>query len=504
MTTTIGPELYADLVEAATAPDFKLWLGQVRDTGGCAEPIHLWGRSRTIYSATGEVLAECEPGRLLVACGNRRRSRCPSCSETYRADTFQLIKAGLVGGKTVPDTVAGHPKVFATFTAPSFGAVHHRVLGPNGKVKRCHPHGANLCRRRHRADDPELGQPLNPDTYDYVGAVLWNTLATKLWARTTQVVNRHTARLLGISQRDWPSSGRVSVAKVAEYQSRGVVHFHAIFRLDGPERADPPPAGASSDVVCEAIRQAAATAAIEPPPCDSFDDMNPIVWGEQLDLRPIGADANGPNLTDGQVAGYVAKYATKGAEAAGTIDQPLACRYCKDKGQVTASGKTTTCEHCDGDGQRLRPGDYLLPSHAMKMIETCWALGGLAELECLRLRQWAHMLGFRGHFATKSRRYSTTLGCLRGARQQWRNLRTLHAHHIDPATPVRRIGVVDLGDFDTDQDTVLVVGNWSYTGRGHTLGQAMYARTIAHDITENRRIARHLLAQEAWFGAGAA
>ena len=27
----------------------------------------------------------------------------------------------------------------------------------------------------------------------------------------------------------------------------------------------------------------------------------------------------------------------------------------------------------------------------------------------LRLRPWAHMLGFRGHFSTKSRRYSTTL-----------------------------------------------------------------------------------------------
>ena len=30
-----------------------------------------------------------------------------------------------------------------------------------------------------------------------------------------------------------------------------------------------------------------------------------------------------------------------------------------------------------------------------------------------RLRRWAHMLGFGGHFSTKSRRYSTTLGALR-------------------------------------------------------------------------------------------
>ncbi|MGV9305515.1 replication initiator [Nonomuraea sp. NPDC003727] len=38
----------------------------------------------------------------------------------------------------------------------------------------------------------------------------------------------------------------------------------------------------------------------------------------------------------------------------------------------------------------------------------------------LRLTQWAHMLGFRGHFSTKSRRYPTTLGVLRNARQQLR------------------------------------------------------------------------------------
>jgi hypothetical protein len=326
---------------------------------------------------------------------------------------------------------------------------------------------------------------------------MWNALATKLWARTTQLANRHAALTLGISQREWPSTGRVSVAKVAEYQSRGVVHFHAIFRLDGPEPADPSPAGASIAVLCEAIRQAAATAAVEPPRSKALDRPGPVVWGEQLDLRPIGADVNGHNLTDGQVAGYVAKYATKGAEASGTIDRPLACRYCKGKGYVAADGKGIACEHCDGDGQRVRPGEYQLSPHAMKMIETCWALGGLGELEHLRLRPWSHMLGFRGHFATKSRRYSTTLGCLRAARQEWRNQRTLYAHHVDPATPVLRIRVRDLADFEADQDTVLVIGNWTFSGRGHTPGQSLYARTIAEDLGESRRIARQAAMQEA-------
>ena len=37
-----------------------------------------------------------------------------------------------------------------------------------------------------------------------------------------------------------------------------------------------------------------------------------------------------------------------------------------------------------------------------------------------RLRRWTHMLGFGGHFATKTRRYSTTHKTLRAQRRIWR------------------------------------------------------------------------------------
>jgi hypothetical protein len=174
MTPTIHPDLYGDLIEVASRTDFAAWQGMVRSIRGCAEPVQLWGHSCTLHAGTGEVLSQREPGRLLVACGNRRRARCPSCSETYRADTFHLIKAGLVGGKSVPDSVAERRKVFATFTAPSFGPVHHRTVGTDGKVRRCHPRGPVYCRRRHRRDDRELGEPLDAASYDYVRAVIWN------------------------------------------------------------------------------------------------------------------------------------------------------------------------------------------------------------------------------------------------------------------------------------------------------------------------------------------
>jgi hypothetical protein len=63
----------------------------------------------------------------------------------------------------------------------------------------------------------------------------------------------------------------------------------------------------------------------------------------------------------------------------------------------------------DGDLDRLDE----LPTHVAELVRACWALGGRRELEGLRLRPWAHMLGFGGHWSTKSRRYSTTFTVLR-------------------------------------------------------------------------------------------
>jgi hypothetical protein len=53
---------------------------------------------RTVYATDREPDAT-----LLKACGNRRASVCSSCSATYQADSFQLLTAGLRGGKGVPE-----------------------------------------------------------------------------------------------------------------------------------------------------------------------------------------------------------------------------------------------------------------------------------------------------------------------------------------------------------------------------------------------------------------
>src|SRR5690242_11874943 len=200
--------LNTQLLDRATRPDYHQWLAGTAAAGGCTRPVRLHGTIRDLDPATGEVLRTLDtdtlPDRVLyVPCGDRRASVCPACAETYRADTYQLIKAGLAGGKGVPDTVAGHPCVFATFTAPSFGPVHTRRQQANGRPARCRPrrkhavcpHGRRTsCGLRHEEADPCLGRPLCPDCYDYQGAVVWNAHAPELWRRTTIAIRRHIAK----------------------------------------------------------------------------------------------------------------------------------------------------------------------------------------------------------------------------------------------------------------------------------------------------------------------
>jgi hypothetical protein len=92
------------------------------------------------------------------------------------------------------------------------------------------------------------------------------------------------------------------------------------------------------------------------------------------------------------------------------------------------------------------------------------------------------MLGFRGHYSTRSRRYSTTLAALRQARRDWRDQRLRAGRGYSGKN-----NVTDAGD-----ETILVIGEWQYIGRGHSPGEAIFARTIARDLSENRRLTHHI------------
>jgi len=99
----------------------------------------------------------------------------------------------------------------------------------------------------------------------------------------------------------WPGGApqaRVAAAsRVAEFQARGLVHFHAIIRLDGAEdRATAPGVAVSPEELCDAIREAAGRARL-----DGDADISPQLLRSRCELPTAlaGATAWHANLREG-------------------------------------------------------------------------------------------------------------------------------------------------------------------------------------------------------------
>lgn len=205
--------------------------------------------------------------------------------------------------------------MFATLTAPSFGAVHSSAINANGAIKPCHPRrDGPSCTVRHAEGDSLLGQALDPNRYDYAGAALWNNRAGELWHMFTVYLRRNLAEMIGVSRSKLSKVLRVEYAKVAEYQARGVVHFHAVIRLDGAEGPGAhPPIGIDTDTLCEAITAAVRAARIVILAAQG-EHQRVLHWGTQLDIRPVAMDAE---WTDQKVARYIAKWRDQGSRGRG-------------------------------------------------------------------------------------------------------------------------------------------------------------------------------------------
>ncbi len=224
--------------------------------------------------------------------------------------------------------------------------------------------------------------------------MLFNNHAGQLWQRFTNRLRREIAARAGLTQRELKERVRLSYGKVAEFQKRG---RSALPCRDPTRRTGRPghssPTWATVDLLADAIRAAAAHSytsvsvpAAEDQPARTFR------WGTQLDIRPVKAFGDGSDITEQAVASYVAKYATKAAENTGTLDRRI--------------------------GELAELDRHRVPDHTRRLIEACKTLDPLYPDR--RLWAWAHMLGFRGHFSTKSRRYSTTLSELRQTRAEYR------------------------------------------------------------------------------------
>jgi hypothetical protein len=545
-------------VARAARPDYPAWLNHVKSAAACTRPVRLAGSMATVDTVTGRVLSErytadLPDGVIYKPCGNRRESVCPSCSERYKRDAYQIVRAGLVGGKGVTEDVAAHPAVFPTFTAPSFGEVHTRKVKRHTCGRRidcdcrpepCHarrdfavcPHGVKLvCFARHTETDRNLGSPLCMDCYDYDAQAVWNLHAAELWRRTTIAANRHihrAARLAGIpdvpvvtydkdgrKRTRWASPVRLEFGKAAEMQRRAAIHLHCVVRLDGndPDRSGivPPPPGLTAKDLKAAIEHAAAVAGFTTGPHPASPAGWPIGWGDQLLVKKI-TDGSDGEVTHAQVAAYLAKYSTKSTEVTGHTSNRLS--------------DDTIGLYADPDG-----------SHPQRLVDACWRLGSFrtdpepptpltgtrrAEVapaepfgtlrtdpDCggctryrvcptcaaeqvaaadaarhapagppaspyLKLRRWAHMLGFGGHFLTKSRRYSITFAMLRDQRIVFRRAQSGGPEQAEPLA----------------EPTTLVVNFLAFVGAGwKTPADAMLANTSAAMAREHQQAASQYL-----------
>lgn len=457
------------MVRRASSMGFESWWGRAESVGFCAHPIQLvgsdeFGRERAVWTR----------------CNNRRAQVCPSCSDLYARDTWQLVHAGAAGGHHgMPTAVADRPQVFLTLTAPSFGPVHTstgdrprkqgvcRDHERVGGYRRC-PHGKPLwCSTTHDHDDHHVGQPLCADCYDYVGHVLLTWHLPELWRRFTITLRRALRKDLKAAGVD-PDAVRVSFIKVIELQARAVPHIHALIRLDphdDPDQADwesPISAGELATVIQHAARTVTLT--VNDPRADAA--VRVIGFGTQIDTQPITIEPDSINETAApadsadcrrlggrSVARYLAKYVTKSLSDLGISVRRLSAEAIPD----------------------LDVSD-----HVRAILTTA---ADLADTGMVGIGRWLHTLGYRGHITSKSRRYSTTMTALRQQRATW--TREQHSKNIAvPHNPLSREG-------NDHRDDVVA---WEFDRAGYSnLGERALIVSAALRRIERRHITREAL-----------
>jgi hypothetical protein len=456
------PYLIAQIIDRAGSPGFERWWAQLAGSGYCASPVHLVSVDRT------------QPAQVMGRCKNRRAAVCPSCSALYAGDTWQLVHAGIVGGHHgLPTTVGSHPMVFATLTAPGFGAVHSLSRDPaSGMPRPCHPSGAGdrcphgrpaRCSLVHDVADEDVGQPLCADCYDYVGHVLFTWHAPELWHRFTIRLRRLVAGRIAQLGED-PKTARVAYVKVVELQRRAVPHFHAVIRLDAATDSEDTPAPPDTSLtavelaglVAQAVRAVRLTVA---GPAGNVA----LRFGSQTDIQPVrptvdstteGDDDTEPGgLSGRRVAAYLAKYVTKSVGEFG-----LGARRISDQ----AIDVLPVTDHIRG---------------LLRTITDVARLPDYHPMVC-----WLHTIGYRGHITSKTRQYSTTMGALLANREAWRQ----------QYQQAQRPTCDRVEDTDTAEDEP---AGWQFAGYGHANdGDRFLAISAAAQVAEMRQVAREEVA----------
>ena len=314
--------------------------------------------------------------RPAVACGNRREAVCPACSAVYKRDARQLVRAGLAGGKGIPETITAHPCVFATLTAPSFGPVHARRM--RGKtVLPCRPRrDANdpplPARPRHLLPDPaRRGRPpARPADVRGLLRLRSRRAVQRLRGRPVAPVHHLPAPAPGPAGRGDPED--CCAASSASGSSRSLSTRRAASSTSTPSSAWTHPARTTSPRPPPTPLTCCATPSTWPPlPPPRHRPRGP---GRDARLRPADRHPDHPSrqrlpgtgqaLNGAAVANYIAKYATKTLTAPGLPSQRL--RREADIDQAALLGPLPAADHHRLAARRHPPGSTVpgLGAHA--------------------------------------------------------------------------------------------------------------------------------------------
>jgi hypothetical protein len=352
---------------------------EVDEAGRCSHPVRL--RTNRLNVVTGELTSKV----IKVACKDRREAVCPACSRTYGTDAWIVAATGINGGKGVSSDVVEYPRLFVTMTAPGFGAVHTvrlngRCVQSSSDSPTCEHGWPKSCGLRHDDDDRLLGLPICDKCFGYREAVLWNAHASRLWSATVLQTRRNLASRLGVRRTELHRHAAIHYFKVAEMQRRGLVHFHALARL---ESVDGAPSELHGSELIGAWTDAAQKVTL-------VNELGRFTWGGIFDIKTLGNQSKDARVLASYLAKYVTKTAGEGLE--------LARRF-HSRRQIRVS-----VDH----------------PHLRRLALEAWDLA--ADPACSHLNGQAHAntLGYTGQLMTKSRQYSTTLTALRQARREFR------------------------------------------------------------------------------------
>jgi len=342
--------------------------------GPCENPVRL--NRRITNTFTGEVSNTELPKR----CGNRRESQCPSCSALYKGDAVAIIRSGLydANGKQRPAT-------WVTLTAPGaavFGATHS-LRRKDGHIRRCQ------CGTHHRDGDAAIGTPIDPSTYRYDLAAQFNANSSRLATVTFQKLGRLLGR-------------RLKVVRVVEFQSRGLVHIHALVLGYVTQR--------SLEVAVRGGTNLRSRRTIAAATSGGWS------WGPECKADVI-LPGSGHKL--GAYMTKVIRYAVKSA------GEDLACGDgLNHSDRMAAAGeRSATCTHALPDCRRGDPfmtlRHFVAPVSGPATIvhEKVRYQSRPAQRACRRHQNARRGWGFRGHVLTASRSWGMTFADARARRR---------------------------------------------------------------------------------------